>query len=176
MKAIEFESLNQNAASLIGKQWMMITAGKLGANGESDSCNTMTASWGGLGFMWNRPVAYVFVRPNRHTAPLINENESFTLSFMPEKYRKDLMFCGRNSGRDGNKFEQCELKPVAMPSGLVALQDADLVFECRKMYMQELTQAGFCDWSEVSPQWYEEGNPLHVMYVVELSQCWQRED
>ena len=24
----------------------------------------MTASWGGLGFLWNRPVAFVFVRPN----------------------------------------------------------------------------------------------------------------
>ncbi len=170
MKEINFETLNDNAARLIGKQWMMITAGS-----DTNKCNTMTASWGGLGYMWNRPVAYVFVRPNRHTAGLINENESFTLSFMPENYRQDLMYCGRNSGRDGNKFEQCALKPMALPSGLIALDDADLILECRKMYVQELKAEGFCDWSEVSPQWYEEGNPLHVMYVAELSHCWQRE-
>ncbi|MFI3244590.1 MAG: flavin reductase family protein, partial [Akkermansia sp.] len=88
MQEIDFESIQDNPARLIGKQWMMITAGTLGADGESSTCNTMTASWGGLGYMWNRPVAYVFVRPNRHTAPLIDANESFTLSFMPEQYRK----------------------------------------------------------------------------------------
>ena len=35
------QSLNDNVFSLIGKDWMLITAG------TPQQCNTMTASWGG---------------------------------------------------------------------------------------------------------------------------------
>lgn len=38
MNAIDFTTLQQNPAELIGKQWMLITAG------TPDSFNTMTAS------------------------------------------------------------------------------------------------------------------------------------
>ncbi|MBQ5373195.1 MAG: flavin reductase family protein, partial [Bacteroidaceae bacterium] len=44
---------------LIGKEWMLITAGNI------KHFNTMTASWGGLGWLWNKPVAFIFVRPER---------------------------------------------------------------------------------------------------------------
>ena len=43
---------------LIGKEWMLITAGNI------QHFNTMTASWGGLGWLWNKPVAFIFVRPD----------------------------------------------------------------------------------------------------------------
>ena len=46
---------------LIGKEWMLITSGTI------DRFNTMTASWGGIGWLWNKPVAYIFVRPDRYT-------------------------------------------------------------------------------------------------------------
>ena len=38
--------LNQNVFSMIGEQWMLVTAGTV------ERCNTMTASWGGLGVLW----------------------------------------------------------------------------------------------------------------------------
>ena len=40
------KALDQNVFSLIGDQWMLITAG------TEEKCNTMTASWGGLGVLW----------------------------------------------------------------------------------------------------------------------------
>ena len=134
MKTISFTDLQQNPAELIGKQWMLITAG------TPDAFNCMTASWGGLGFLWNRPVAFVFVRPNRHTAKFIDEQAAFTLSFMPEKYREDLIFCGRNSGRDVDKMAATALQAHITPNGLVAMEDADLVLECRKMAVARLHQ------------------------------------
>ena len=172
MKEIPFEQLNGNAAELIGKQWMLITAG----TPDAGNCNMMTASWGGLGFLWNRPVAYVFVRPNRHTRPLIDAQESFTLSFMPERYRDELMFCGRNSGRDCDKFEQTSLQALCLPSGLTAMQDADIVLECRKMYVQAMEEKCFLDYSEVSPRYYGEGSgeELHLLYIAEISHCYLR--
>ena len=49
----------EDVFSLIGKEWMLITAGNI------QHFNTMTASWGGLGWLWNKPVAFIFVRPER---------------------------------------------------------------------------------------------------------------
>lgn len=59
--------------------------------GNKDNYNMMTASWGCLGWLWNKPVAVVFIRPERHTHQLIEENEMMTLSSSaiarkPEKF------------------------------------------------------------------------------------------
>ena len=43
----------ENAFDLIGKEWMLVTAG------TEDKFNTMTASWGGVGILWNKPVAFL---------------------------------------------------------------------------------------------------------------------
>ena len=163
MKQIDFTELKKNPAELIGKQWMLITAG------TPEQFNCMTASWGGLGYLWNRPVAFVFVRPNRHTATFMEDQPSFTLSFMPEKYRNDLIFCGRNSGRDVDKMSATSLQPFTTPNGLVAMDDAELVIECRKMAVASMQEADFVDYSEVSPQWYDPTNPLHKVYICEIT-------
>lgn len=168
MKKIDFTEWKGNPADLIGRQWMLITAG------TPERFNTMTASWGGLGFLWNRPVAFVFVRPNRYTNGFIGQQSSFTLSFMPEKYRKDLVFCGRHSGKDVDKMAETSLSPMTTETGLVAMQDADLVLELRKMACAPMRQSDFLDWSEVSPAYYEEGNPLHLVYVCEITGAWVR--
>ena len=168
MNAIDFITLQKNPAELIGKQWMLITAG------TPEKFNCMTASWGGLGFLWNRPVAFVFVRPNRHTAGFMNEQPSFTLSFMPEQYRNDLIFCGRNSGKDVDKMAATGLSPITTENGLVAMADADLVLECRKMAVATMQEADFVDFAEVSPQWYDPTNPLHKVYICEITATWVR--
>ena len=53
--------INDNTFELIGKDWALVTAG------EPGDFNTMTISWGGMGIMWNRPVAFTFIRPQRYT-------------------------------------------------------------------------------------------------------------
>lgn len=163
MKTIDFTELQANAAQLIGKQWMLISAG------APDNFNCMTASWGGLGFLWNRPVAFIFVRPNRHTIKFIENNSHLALSFMPEPYRQDLVFCGRNSGRDVDKMANTSLRPMALPSGATAFEDADVILDCRKMFKMDLPQSGFADWAEVSPAFYADDNPLHTLYICEIA-------
>ncbi|MCH5284557.1 MAG: flavin reductase [Akkermansiaceae bacterium] len=171
MKSIEFTDLQANAAQLISKQWMLITAG------TPDSFNCMTASWGGVGFLWNRPVAFIFVRPNRHTINFIEQHERLSLSFMPESYRQDLIYCGRNSGRDVDKMAHTSLKPMVLASGTPAFEDADLVLDCRKMFKTPLQQADFMDWNEVSPSFYAaEVNPLHLLYICEISDTLVRDE
>ena len=58
---ISAEEIDQNIIKLIGKDWMLITAGGM------DSYNTMTASWGQMGGLWNLPGAICFIRPQRYT-------------------------------------------------------------------------------------------------------------
>ena len=56
MKAIEPNLIKDNFIEIIGKEWMLVSAG------DKDKFNMMTASWGGVGFLWNKPVVFVFVR------------------------------------------------------------------------------------------------------------------
>ena len=168
MNAIDPHDLTVQPIRLIGQQWMLITAG------TTESFNCMTASWGGLGVLWGKPVAYVFVRPNRYTASFIAQQPALTLSFMPESYREDVLYCGRHSGRDVDKMRETKLRPVQLPDGLLSYADAELVLSCRKMFKTRLQEADFLDWSEVHPRWYSEDNPLHDLYICEITAAYTK--
>ena len=69
MKEIAVETLNLNALSIIPNDWMLITAG------NEAQANTMTASWGGLGILWHKPVSFAFIRPTRYTYEFTEREE-----------------------------------------------------------------------------------------------------
>ena len=126
MKKTELKTLaNENAFDLIGKEWMLVTAG------NKEKFNTMTASWGGIGWLWNRPVAFVFIRPERYTHDFIERESRLTLSFYKEEFRGILHFCGTKSGRDVDKVKETGLKPVALESGAMTFEQARLTLDCR---------------------------------------------
>ena len=68
-KEIKPEELKDNPFDLIGKEWMLITAG------DERKCNTMTASWGGVGIMWSKPVATANYRDSRFTKEFVDNIE-----------------------------------------------------------------------------------------------------
>ena len=70
--------------SRIGKETMLISAA---ADGKA---NTMTASWGACGVLWNKPIAVCFIRPQRHTHPIAVKASRLSLSVLPETYREAL--------------------------------------------------------------------------------------
>ena len=88
MKEIKPEDLHADAFTMIGKEWMLVTAEKDG------KVNTMTASWGGVGILWNKHVAFVFLRPQRYSKEFGDANDHLTLSFYDESYRKQLSYLG----------------------------------------------------------------------------------
>lgn len=59
----------------IGEEWMLITAG------NENRLNAMTASWGGTGYLWNKPVVFIFIRPQRYTFEFVEQQDIFTCSF-----------------------------------------------------------------------------------------------
>lgn len=76
MKKIETKELNDNFIEAIGKEWMLVTAGREG------KYNTMTASWGCIGWLWNKPVAVIFIRPERYTHEFAEQDVPITLAFL----------------------------------------------------------------------------------------------
>ena len=129
MKKTNYEILGkEDALNLIGKQWMLVTAG------TSEKFNTMTASWGGLGWLWNKPVAFVFIRPERYTHGFIESSDRMTLSFYGEEYREALKICGTKSGRDIDKVAATELTPMELESGSMTFGEARLTLDCRKLF------------------------------------------
>ena len=156
---IDPKALDQNVFSLIGDQWMLITAGK------QDQCNTMTASWGGLGVLWGKPVATVYIRPQRYTLEFVEREDTFTLCFFGEQYRKALALCGSKSGRDVDKVKECGFT-VATAEGAPYFEEADLVLVCKKSYWQDMDPTHFLD-GEIDSKWYPEKD-YHRIFIGEI--------
>ena len=158
-KVINPNEITENAFDLIGKDWALVAA----KNG--DYCNMMTASWGGLGIMWNKPAAFTFIRPQRFTFGLMEKEDYYSLSFYDEEYREALRFCGTQSGRDFDKAKECALTPV-FDEKAPYFKEAKLVLICRKMYAQDLNGDSVIDKKIVAPQY--SGDDYHRMYISEI--------
>lgn len=155
-----------NVFDRIGKQWMLITAG------TPERCNTMTASWGGLGVLWNKPVAICYIRPQRYTKEFVEREEFFTLAFLPEERRKDLALCGAKSGRDVDKVKECGFTVAAGAGGAPYFEEAELVLVCRKLYRQDMEPGCFLDASLVEGSY--PGGDFHTMYIGEIVEALQK--
>jgi flavin reductase (DIM6/NTAB) family NADH-FMN oxidoreductase RutF len=112
----------------------LLTAGDF-AEGQY---NCMTVGWGGLGQLWDRPVALVGVKPTRLTCDFLERFPTFTLCHFPSPHRKALLYLGTHSGREEDKIAASGLTATA--STVVAapcFAEADLVLECEKLYAED---------------------------------------
>lgn len=158
MNEISPNALTKTPFELIGKDWMLLTAG------DCDKYNTMTASWGGLGVLWNKNVVFAFVRPQRFTFDFMNDSEYFSCSFFKEEYRNALSYCGKYSGRDVDKAKECNLTPDFSQSAPY-FDEADTVIICRKLYVQQMNEQSFIDKSLLSNY---AGDDYHHVFVGEI--------
>ena len=166
MKEVDLSELGkEDPFQLIGKQWMLITAG------NRESFNTMTASWGGLGWLWNKPVAFIFVRPERYTHEFLEKDGKVTLAFFPESCRKALQVCGSRSGRNCDKVKEAGLSPVELENGAMTFAQASLTLACRKLFKSDMKEAEFID-REVFNKWYSDAG-LHSVYILEIEKLWK---
>lgn len=172
MKEIKPKELLDNPFKLIGDEWMLVTA----ANSNNVSLdnhktfNTMTASWGGVGVLWNKPVVTVYIRPQRHTLKFIEENDFFTVSFYDDEHKDALKYCGKFSGRDVDKVAECGLTPEFFgDKSAVAFSQSKVVFVCKKLYYQDIDKANFL--SDEITSYYPDCD-YHRMYIAEIVNCY----
>ncbi len=157
--------LQENVFSAIGQDWMLITAKK-----PDGAYNTMTASWGGMGILWNKPVAFCFIRPQRYTLEFVQASDTCTLSFFGGAHREDLTLLGRVSGRDGDKIARTSLTPIPIDDSMGFAQ-AELILHCKKLYHGRLEEGGFLDKSLLSH--YAQGD-FHEVLICEILQAYHK--
>lgn len=163
---IDPRSLDGNVFQRIGDQWMLITAG------DKTACNTMTASWGGLGILWGEPVATAYIRPQRYTKEFVDREKYFSLSFYGEEYRKALALCGTKSGRDIDKVAECGFTVEYGLGDTPYFAEAELVLICEKQYADELKPEKFID-SEVPGKHYPRQD-WHTFYIGKIVEVLKR--
>ena len=166
MKITDIREVKESATVLFDEKWALITAG------NKESFNTMTASWGGLGELWNKDVCFVFIRPQRYTYEFTEREEYFTVSFLLEEYRKALTFCGRNSGRDCNKVKEAGLTPAEFEKSM-GFEESEITVLCRKLYHQDINPEGLADKS-IDSTCYPDKD-YHRMYIGEIVKVFIKE-
>lgn len=166
-KEITPEELNGNPFSMIGKDWMLVSAGN-----SEHNCNAMTASWGGMGVMWRKNVVFVVIRPQRCTKEFMDREARFSLSFFGGEQRKALSWMGsvsRHQVRD--KVAQSGLTPF-MVDGTPCFREARTIMICRKLFAQPYDPACFLD-ASIDPEWYSEKD-YHTLYIAEIEKVLTR--
>ncbi len=154
------------------KDWMLVSA--CDKKREGVNYNGMTASWGGVGFLWHKSVFWCVVRPQRHTLEFCENSEYISLSFFDEKHHKALEFCGKESGRDHeNKLTEAGLTPI-INDGIVDFEEARLTLVGKKLYVGEMKQSGFLD-KEIIPRFYPDGD-FHKLFVCEITEARERKE
>ncbi len=157
--------LTENLFNSLDNDWMLVTAG------NEQKFNTMTASWGGFGILWNKPVAFIFIRPQRYTFEFTEQHSHLTLSFFEERYRKALNFCGAKSGRDYDKAKETGLTPIRTDNG-IAFEESRLIIECEKLYADFLKAEHFIDKGVIQKNYPK--SDFHRMYIGEIKNVYRK--
>jgi flavin reductase (DIM6/NTAB) family NADH-FMN oxidoreductase RutF len=119
------EELSDNVFTLAGKDFYIITAGKKG------QYNSMTGSGGGFGILFKKPTIWCTLRADRYTLELIQKEQTYTISYFPDEYKKQMLFLGSKSGRDSEKMKEVELISIQTHSGNMSFKEARLIIECK---------------------------------------------
>ena len=154
--------IERNVFELISNDWFIIAAA---CGGKT---NAMTASWAGLGRLWNKDVVFLFVRPQRYTNELMESADNFSVSVFNDAYRDKLNYLGTVSGRDEDKITK---------SGFTLLTDeaapyfteADITIFCRKLYMQKLEKDCFAPFAQDFNAQHYPMNDHHFLYIGEIT-------
>lgn len=157
---VEIQELEMNPFQKIGKDWMLVTAG------NEEKANTMTASWGGVGVMWGKNVAYVVIRESRFTKEFIDREGKFSLSFPGENYRKEMKFLGTVSGRDEDKIKEAKVH-VNYHEGVPYIDEGNEVMICKVLSHTPIKPEDFCD-ASIDAAWYADKD-YHTLYIAEIT-------
>lgn len=173
LKEINPLEMKDNVFRLIGQDWLLVSA----VNGGK--ANAMTASWGGFGVLWARPVAFIFIRPTRYTKEFVDAQPHMTLSVFDRSMKPMMNYFGTVSGRDEDKIAKSGLTP-AERDGYTYFEEARLSIFAKKLYAQPLEEKYFTSTPDAArpkedPRIYYPERDYHTMYVAEIEKVLIRE-
>lgn len=146
------------------ENWCLVTSK------NNDQVNTLTASWGTFGQLWNKDVVTIYLRPTRYTKEFIDNSHEFTLSFF-EGYQPDLLYLGRNSGREiPNKIDQTNLH-LTQINDFPTYQEAKLVLTCQVLYCQQFQSNCFINKTVENTNYPNQD--YSYMYIAEITAVYE---
>jgi len=166
---ISWQDLNYNAIKIISEDWMLVSAGSI-----DNGFNMMTASWGNLGWLWQKPVSIIYIKPQRYTYEFTEKEDYYVISFYKEEYKEVLRKMGTVSGRDFDKINYSELTPVKTENNSVAFKEAYLIIECKKVYSTIFKESEILD-DVIKDRMYS-NKDFHKMYIGEIVNIWKKKD
>ena len=166
MKRIDYMAVAQQAVTQI-KNGAFLTVKSGGA------INTMTIGWATIGYAWRKPILMIAVRLSRHTFTIIETAEDFTVSMPSSDMKKEIMFCGTKSGRDYNKFKECNLQILDSQKVVTPIiKVPGLHYECKIVYKSAMDPAYLN--KDYETALYPE-NDYHTLYFGEIVDCYEIE-
>ncbi|MGP1455834.1 MAG: flavin reductase [Treponema sp.] len=152
--------------SQLAEHGVLVTAGYGIEHGQ---WNTMTAAWALAGYLWNKPCAVLFIRPQRYTADFAEQEDYLSVSFLDctdSKMQEALHICGTISGRDEDKAQRAGITPILHDENLIGFEEALLTVSCRKLYRSQFDMDLFLD-PQVITDCYPKKD-FHYVYFCEL--------
>ena len=107
------------------------------ADKEGNS-NIITIAWTGT-VCTNPPMAYISVRPERHSYQMIRETGEFVINLTTKDLAFATDFCGVRSGRDVDKFSEMKLtKESGSVVSAPMIGESPVNIECKVTEVKEL--------------------------------------
>ncbi len=167
-EVVDPKDMTDNVFKLVGDDVTVITAGK------APEHNSMAASWGGFGVLFNKPVTWCFLRANRFTLEKMREAKTYTFSYFPPEHRDDVLFFGSKTGRDTDKMKKSKLTPVATPDGQTTYAEARLVIECKLVEITTVKPDDFHtgEGRQFVEEGHQEAGDYHKLVLGEIMKVW----
>ena len=113
-----------------------------------------TSQWGLMGFLWNRPVVTMYIRPSRYTFEFLRSVDRFTVSFFPQEMAPALRYCATHRGWNEDKLAGSGLVPERI-GDYVLFSQSNLTFACRRLYMRPMDESLIMD-KGIVDEYYED--------------------
>ncbi|GAB6011216.1 flavin reductase [Viscerimonas tarda] len=167
-QAIDATALTDNVFKTVGQDFTVITAG------DTLTYNSMTASFGGWGLLFEKPVTWCFLRANRYTLELMKKEETYTMSYFDDQYKDQVLFFGSKTGKGTNKMKETTLTNVLTPSGNTTYKEARLILECKLMEITTVSPKDFYkqEYIDFIESGYKDAKAYHKLVFGEITKIW----
>ena len=167
MKNVNYLSIAEEAIKQIkSKGAFLVVKSK-----DDEKVNVMTIGWAAIGYMWRKPIMTVMVRKSRFTHHIIEKALSFTVCIPTDDLKGALDFCGTKSGRDFDKFKECNLTVIpAQKVDTPVIKMSGFHYECKIVCKSEINPDFLC--KEYREDVYED-NDYHTFYFGEIVDCYK---
>ena len=120
----------------------------------NEKVNSMSVSWGCLGIEWNKNIFIIFIRENRYTRKLLDENPEFTVNIPVDNIDRNIIkVCGIKSGLNTDKIKELNEKL----KGLEELKQASSYENMGKIYYLKEEKENAQKYLRDALDYYEKG-------------------